>query len=387
MGRILGGAAVAALSVSTAYAGGLDRSGQPIGIIFEEGNYAELSFGFTDPSLSGTDIIGADVNDVGDSFTSIGAGLKLKFNDNLDVAFIFDQPFGADVRYGDETPVLGGTFARANTKGLTAILRYKFNENFSIHGGARRVEASGAIGLGGLAYGGLDGYLSDYSSDAAWGYVLGAAYEVPDIALRVALTYSSEIDIELETAETLNGVPLDLVIAGATFGTVSDPRTATKTTLPKSINLDFQTGIAQDTLLFGGIRWAEWSAFKLAPPKVNTLAGLTGDSVNLADLDDSTTYTLGVARRFTDDFAGSVSISYEDIEDGKLVSPLSPTSGQLALTIGGRYDISDNVRLSGGIRYTQFGDARPETGTPDTERASFKNNDAISVGFKIGYTF
>ena len=40
-------------------------------------------------------------------------------------------------------------------------------------------------------------YSADYSTGSGTGFVLGGAYERPDIALRVALTYSSEIDLEL----------------------------------------------------------------------------------------------------------------------------------------------------------------------------------------------
>jgi hypothetical protein len=45
------------------------------------------------------------------------------------------------------------------------------------------------------------------------------------------------------------------------------------------------------------------------------------------------------------------------------------------------------VELSGGVRYTWLGDAKPETGTPDVARANFSDNDAVSVGLKLGYYF
>ena len=81
--------------------------------------------------------------------------------------------------------------------------------------------------------------------------MLGGAYERPDIALRIALTYNSTIETNHTTVETVGG------------GVVSTAPTEIET--PESVNLDFQTGIAADTLLFGGIRWVNWTDFEISP--------------------------------------------------------------------------------------------------------------------------
>lgn len=82
---------------------------------------------------------------------------------------------------------------------------------------------------------------------------------------------------------------------------------------PQALNVDFQTGIAENTLLTASYRWAEYSAVGMIP------TGLGSDLVNL---DDAERWTLGVARKFSDTFAGSVSLSYEPKGDGNLVSPV-----------------------------------------------------------------
>ncbi len=369
--RLLGGAATAALCVTGAYAGGLDRSSQSIGILFEEGNYAEVSAAFAFPKLSGKDTDGTSVKNVGNDFNVGGAGIKFAINDKFDFALIFDQPYGADVEYGPETAVLGGTFAEANATSWTGLLRYKFDDRISVYGGPRYLKADGHIGLSGTAYPALPfPYDVEFASDSAFGYVVGAAYEIPEIAFRAALTYTSEIDLTFTSTETFT-TPFGAVPFGTSVG-------ETDSEIPKAITLDLQSGIAADTLLFGSIRWTEWSAFTLAPPNLDA---------NLAELDDTTTYTIGVGRKFTDKFSGSVSFIYEDGGSDSLVSPLAPSNGQKAISVGGRYQVNDQVRLSGGVRYTWLGDARPETGTPDVERGKFTDNTALSVGFKLGYSF
>ena len=69
------------------------------------------------------------------------------------------------------------------------------------------------------------------------------------------------------------------------------------------------------------------------------------------------------------------------------MSPLAPTNGATYITLGAQYNVNEQVTISGGIRYTELGDAFPETGTPDVARGDFADNYAVSAGFKISYKF
>ena len=362
----------AALLLSTSMAGavGLDRSNQDITALFETGNYAELSFGNVMPNLTGIDVLGNPIDNVGNAFSQLGGSVKMDFNDQISFAFIIDRPFGADVTYGGApaSSMLGGTEAILNSTAFTAMGRYKFNDNFSVHGGLRYQTLEADITLAGLAYGPLNGYNVQLENGAGTGYLVGVAYERPDIALRVALTYNSAITNEFDTTERLNAAALGI-------GT-------TNVESPEAWNLDFQTGIAANTLVFGQIRHAMYSQTILTP---TTFGALTGGA-SITDIEDGTSYTIGVGRKFSDAFSGSISIGYEAEESDDLVSPLSPTNGLISIGFGGQYTM-ENLVFSGGIRYSLLGDARPETGTPDTARAQFTDGDALSVGLSVGYRF
>lgn len=368
MRKYLGAAAMLAATTSLASAGNLDRSFQNIAPIFEEGDYAELSFGVVKPSLSGVDGAafgsGATGN-VANSFLNFGLAYKKQFNDKFSFALIFDQPFGADIAYPAGSSVaLGGTTANLDVNTLSGIGRYEFGNRFSVHGGIKLQEMSGAVDLAGAAYGGLSGYSVTFDKDYAAGYLLGAAYEIPDIALRVALTYHSEISHDLDTREN---------IAPAAV-------TGTNIVTPDSINLDFQSGIAEDTLLFGQIRYVDYSEVSVIP---TAFGGVTPAGTSLVDIVDATFLTLGVGRRFSDKFSGAVSVRYE-MSDTPLVSPLGPTDGSIGLTVGGTYTMN-NMKITGGINYTKLGDSTPRTG--GIARANFTDNDAIGVGIRIGYSY
>src|SRR5690606_35843393 len=76
---------------------------------------------------------------------------------------------------------------------------------------------------------------------------LGAAYEIPEIALRTSVVYQSKVKYEL--SGTVSGVfpgP-----AAQVMGEVSTPQ---------SVDIKFQTGIAPGWLALAGIKWTDWSS-------------------------------------------------------------------------------------------------------------------------------
>lgn len=350
-----------ALIVGTtqAHAVGLDRSGQPIAIIFEEGNYVELSFGFVSPTIDGVSTTTATtpIGNVAEDFSFFGLGIKTDITDQLSFALILDEPYGADIQYpSDAAAPLGNTAAELDSRALTFMARYKLDQNFSVHGGLRAQRISGNVVLPGA------GTTVDLDDSTAFGYAIGGAYGRPDIALRVALTYFSEVDHDFDT--TTGGVFEEVL----------------QVTTPQAVNLEFQTGIAEDTLLFGSIRWAEYSVVEVTPTPVGT---------SIVDVEDGFTYSIGVGHRFTDRFAASISASMDTAGEDDFVSPLGPTNGSYSVGLGAQYDVSDSVTISGGVRYTWFGDVQPALNTPapNTPFGDLEDNSAVAVGFQIGYRY
>jgi long-chain fatty acid transport protein len=279
-------------------------------------------------------------------YSQLGMAYKSQVNEQVSIAVIYDQPFGADVDYDTgSTYLLGTTNAQVESDGVTAVVRYEINPSFSVHGGLRYVQANGVYDV---TFPGA--YTSTYSKDGGVGYVVGGAYERDDIAMRIALTYSSEIALELD----------------GTNGDLS-------TTLPESINLDFQTGIAADTLLFGSMRYVAWDGFALYD---------TALASNILSYDDDVyTYNIGVGRRLSDSFAVSFSVGYEKTT-GEETGNLGPTDGFISYQVGGAYTMDSGIEVSGGVRYVNIGDATTELISSD-----FSDNDAVAVGLKLAYNF
>jgi hypothetical protein len=101
-----------------------------------------------------------------------------------------------------------GSGADLNTYQITGVLAYDVNPNVKVYGGlrAQRLDAEATLAFVGPTFG-LPGYTVDADSDWGYGYLVGAAYARPEIALRVALTYFSKIEHNLDTTE-FGGIPI-----------------------------------------------------------------------------------------------------------------------------------------------------------------------------------
>ncbi len=348
---IIASAAAAVLGTSGAIAGGLDRSGQSIAVLFEEGTLFTATLGYAMPTVSAT--ASALTGNIAEPYATVGFAFKHAVTDQIDMALIMDQPFGADVSY--KGLLTGAADATLDTTAFTLMARYKINENFSVHAGLRAQQAAASVSLPLVL-----GYAADLKSDFALGYVVGAAYEVPEIAARVALTYNSAISNDFTGTEgILGGVP-----------------SAFTTDTPQSVNLEFQTGIAAGTLLFGSVRWVDWSSFAFSPTNypLNPLASFGADTYSAE---------LGIGRQFTEKFAASITLGYEAATGG-VFSNLGPTDGYWSVGAGGRYKLSDAFELGGGVRYVKIGDAN---GGTLTAGSPFSGNYALGLGLKLTSRF
>ncbi|MDN5786611.1 OmpP1/FadL family transporter [Pseudorhodobacter sp.] len=368
-----------ALSATAAQAGGIDRSGQSVAVLFEQGNYVEFSFGRVAPSVSGvgagtavsplTPTPGQASGDMAGNYNSIGGGLKYQINDQFSAALIVDQPFGADVSYPAATTYFArGSTAKIRTMAMTALLKYTSANNLSVYGGLKYQTMSAVASVPFVA-----AYTGKADRDGGLGYVVGVAYEKPEIALRVAVTYSSSVKHNFTPVET-TASPL---VPAFLFGLPTTVKT------PQSVNLEFQSGVAKDTLVFGSIRWVDWSKFKIDPAVYNAL---TSGSALVSYSKDTVTYSLGVGRKLNENWAVSASLGYEKAGGG-FSANLGPTDGKKSLTLAAVYT-KDNIKITGGVSYVKIGNAKTTLNTPSgVAAANFSGNKAVGVGIKVGYRF
>ena len=346
---LLSVASAAVFAAGVAHAGGIERQGDPTQILFEKGrNYLEFSAAHVSPDVSGVSngAPGGATGNMTRAYQSFAMGYKTQINDRLALAFVINEPVGASVRYQQPGAFFFGSFADLSSIAFTAMGKYQVADRISVYGGLRYQGVGGTLRIQTLVG---PPYALSVDKDYRLGYILGAAYEIPDIALRLALTYESEIEHK--------------------YFDNSGNRFTLK--IPQSWTLNAQTGIAANTLLFGSVRWREWTAFNLSPPEfpANPIAAGTSDVI---------TYKLGVGRKFSDNWSGAFIVGYEK-QEGKRVGNLSGTDGYMSYALAATYE-TESYEITTAVSYFDVGSA-------GTSVANFSGNDAIAVGMKVGFRF
>ena len=263
--------------------------------------------------------------------------------------------------------------ADVEAKSTALIARYKINDNMSVLGGLNRYSVSDATVTT------LSGYYEVSGDEMA--PVAGAAYENKEIALRVELLLQVETDMTLTAASSVATAVPTTAVTGA------------KMVIPQTMTLNFQSGVAEDTLVFGSIHKADWDTAQIAIPEntagINPAGGtLTVDAVG-SSFASRTAYSLGVGRRITDDISVLGSYSSEDGGGATSNDPFTLTDGSQTLGVGVRYT-KDNMTVTGGYSYTKVGDVAMthlSSGVPSGLTATYADNKVTGLGLKIGFSF
>ena len=346
-----------------AFSGGMERTPLPTAFMFETGGYADFTFSnrnydVTDNMFAPTSSMYGDVS---------GAAISVKFdvNDKVAVGLAQYNQAGIDLNYqgaGSQIPNFStnGPLVDLEIGALAVMGKYTVNENFSVLGGLKRTSVADATAD---IFKSIDGVTTaaTVTGDSETGYIAGVAYERKDIALRIEYIVEQDVDFSLSTTGGALGPT-----TGNTTGSIPDYQT-----------INFQSGVAEDTLVFGSIRRADWSNHQIAvAPQIQ--------ADPTSSFSDTTTYSIGVGRRISDELSLSASYSFEADSEPTGTSLLSTTDGYDTIGLGARYTLSSGTIISGGIALTNVGD---KTVTTSGIPGAFTDNSVTSYGIKLAYKF
>ena len=266
-----------------------------------------------------------------------------------------------------------GTNVQISSQNFTGLMGVKLGEkkNIQIYGGPTIQRLEGDVHLRGVAYKAASGYDANITRDTAYGWMAGIAYLKPEIALKAALTYRSEIDHDVNMAENFPAL--------AARGLPTQGTNEITITTPKSVNLDFQTGINPTTLLTAKARWVPWSDFAIKPKIYGSASGL-----NLVSYDDDAwTAEVGLGKKLSPQLAISGAVGY-DSGAGNPITSLGPVEGNWNVGLGAKYNLTPEWAVSGGVKYLMFGDAKAKL--PDGSIVGdFQDNDGWVYGVRLSY--
>ena len=362
------------LAASHATAGGWEASTLDTSFMYQQGNYAEvgtasITYGVKATTQANTAKTKMAKNQTRTAFafkTDVG-GITLGLARYMSGAI---QLSGSDASLATCATISATCSvvpdADVTVNSLALLAKYKLNDEFSLIAGANQYSiASGATVTA------LTGHY-EVSGDATVP-TFGAAYEVSDIALRVELLSQSKTKVSNFKAQSKGGAVTSLTdVTGETMN------------IPQSLKLNFQSGIAANTLLFGSIHQASWKSAQIEIPQLGAgtlLGGVDGIS---SDFANRTTYSIGVGRKFTEQMSGLISYATEAGGGKTTADPFTLRNGYQSISLGARYT-TGNMTISGGYNYTMPGDV--DLAHVSGLTASYKNNTVSAVGLKVGFSF
>lgn len=299
---------VSALATS-AHAGGWNRGEADTDILYEDGAYVMRGGAvYVSPKREFATINGVDATDdrYSQDYWIPSLAAKFKVSDNLACAFTYTQPFGADADYGAQAQLasfLAGGSGASHKDFITN--EYGATCDVSMQAGKGRVHLLGGVFMQDFEYTANsiagDLHLQDHS---AFGYRFGVGYDIPEYALRAQLMYRSKVDHDADDG-SFDWDPAVRPGWGLrdAFGSG---------TLPQSVKLSLQSGVAPGWMVYGSVKWTDWSVMDKLDYSLGTpLAGVYVPQEDVYNFKDGWTITAGVAHAFNEKFAGTVNVTWD----------------------------------------------------------------------------
>jgi len=298
-----------------ARAGGLERGGYDIDLLFDPAPFAtEAEATYVMPDRKYKNARGPGGADLGLGTTANGAepywvpriGAKVQVVQGVDCMVDYSQPWGAHVAPGMWNGAISNIETDIKSDNYAATCSYKMDAGkgqLRFIGGVFYQEVygfkEGLVSLFPIATGRVD------LSSSGWGWRAGLAYEIPDIALRASLVYNSQ-------------VKLDNISGSLTTPLGSTAIYAPSESMPDSLELKLQSGIAPGWLAFGSIKWVNWSVLQsvpICPTLAPAALCFTNGPGQVTSLDlmyrDGWTVTAGIGHKFNDEWAAAGQLSWD----------------------------------------------------------------------------
>ena len=341
-------------------AGGFETTALSTSFMYESGSYGEASFSSRTYDITGTNY--APTGSAVKNLSKPAFAFKSDIFDNIAIGLSYYNQGAVQLDYsGAGSPLAAGLpVVDLTIDALTLQAKYDYSKNIAVIAGIKNTTVQDASAN---IFQRVSFPASTITGKSEMGYIVGASYSIPEIAFRTELIYETETNFSLDTANGVAG-------PGQTTGSIPDYMT-----------LNFQSGVADGTLVFGSMRRADWSNHQLK---------VFPDPTDTSSFTNTTTINVGIGRKITDALSLIGTYGTEAKGDAAGSSLLSMTNGYQGITLAGRYAL-ENATITAGYNYTVFGDKTidPDGGASPstTPEGSFTGNKVTGFGIKVGFSF
>lgn len=302
--------------IGSAHAGGIERGGYDIDLLFDPAPFAteaEATYVMPDRKLknavdtSGAGLTVSSTANDSESYWSPRIGVKAEVVKGVDCMVDYSQPWGAHTNPG----IWNGSYSNIETDIKSD--NYAATCSYKMDAGKGQLRF-----IGGVFYQRVYGFKESYANPLlgttigrvgldsnGWGWRAGLAYEIPEIALRASLVYNSQ-------------VKLDNIAGTLTVGGFPTPIFGAEQNMPDSVEFKLQSGIAPDWLAFGSIKWVNWSLLQsvaICPVGFPASSCFTGSPLAVTSLDlmyrDGWTVSGGIGHKFNDQWSAAGQLTWD----------------------------------------------------------------------------
>ena len=369
------------LSATSVTAGGWEASRLDTKFMYEKGSYAEFSHASLNYDVKASNLVAAPATRATqDSAKKSQSRTTLAFKQSFDG---FDlgltrfksgtiQLVGSSASYGAG----GGPVPSADVNLHTLALMGKFSIGANadlLMGVNRNTLDDGTVTTTRAKF--------TITGESNTSGVIGFAYSKPEIAMRFELLAQPKSEMKARTDSITSAYGKTKYTSnGATCTSPADDTASFDSSVsrPATLTLNFQSGVAADTLVYGSVHRTDWSGAQIDVP---TGCGATATG---SVFWDTTTYTLGAARKVSDSLSLTASIAKENGGSNTSTSLFTVNNGYRAVNLGAQYTVG-KVKVTGGYNYTKLGDITINPG--GVNHAIYTGNSVSAFALKIGVNF
>ncbi|OOE36837.1 aromatic hydrocarbon degradation protein [Salinivibrio kushneri] len=276
-----------------------------------------------------------------------------QIDDRLTAGLALATNFGMETDLGNDfTGTQFGNEAAVTTFEINPNIAWKATEQLRLGAGIRYVLGEGSIGAKSSAqYGPYPkGTTLKYmeGDDRAWGWQLGAVYDINDMH-RVGFNYRSEVDLTLEGHA--EGLSYDSSNPNRHYSGSMD------LTLPATAEFSSLHQLTEQWAVHTSINWTEWSSFDKLEANIPSLSS-DPKMVKVENWEDNYRFAIGTTYQWDQKLTLRSGVAYDTsaVSDKNRTLTI-PETDRTWLSVGAGYDVTSKLTLDAAFTYVFAKDA------------------------------
>lgn len=294
-------------------------------------------------------------SDIADSAVIPNFYLTHQVNDQWTVGLALATNYGMETELnGDYLATTFGNQAMVKSVEINPNLAYKINDQFSVGAGVRYVMGEGHIGAALPKLQGSSDLKYMEGDDEAWGWQLGAAWQIND-AHRIGVNYRSAVDLTLEG--TASGLAYDqaAMMQGKMPGKTYPG--SMELSLPATAEIASFHQLTDKVAVHASFNWTDWSSFDKLEANIPSLSPQP-DLIKEENWEDNYRLAMGATYQASNKLVLRSGVAYDTsaVSEEHRTQTI-PETDRLWLSVGAGYNWSENLTFDAGFTYIFAKDA------------------------------